>query len=104
MANGVVYVSTSMYDYAAFDAANGTLLWSQVINNGNTNASSPTVANGVVYVTAGKLWALDPATGAVLWSATPPNNGNATGDPTIANGIVYVGSDRKQLLAYHLPG
>ena len=43
------------------------------------------MANGVVYVTTGKIYALDASTGAILWSE------NASGDfsPIVANGVVY---------------
>lgn len=54
--------------------------------------SSPTVANGTVYIGSGdqNVYALDAATGALKWSF-------ATGDvvhasPAVANGLVYVGS------------
>ena len=54
--------------------------------------SSPTVANGIVYVGSldHNVYALNAKTGTKIWNYT-------TGDlvyssPTVANGIVYVGS------------
>ncbi len=65
-------------------------------------SSSPTVANGVVYVGSDdhKLYAFDAKTGATLWTAT-------TGDkvfssPAVAtNGVVYVGSEDGKLYAFN---
>jgi outer membrane protein assembly factor BamB len=48
------------------------------------------VANGVVYVSSDKLYALNATTGAELWSSTT----KAESAPTVANGVLYVGSDK----------
>ncbi len=62
------------------------------IKTGGEVASSPAVADGVVYVGSydGKVYALNAATGAYVWSY-------ATGEmvvssPAVANNTVYVGS------------
>ena len=62
----------------AFDAATGGLVWQRAISPGFIIFSSPTVANGVLYVASsldasathfdGKLYAVDAATGDVLFS------------------------------------
>ena len=61
--------------------------------------SSPTVANGVVYIGSGDqhLYALEAATGALRWVF-------ATGDvvhgsPAVADGVVYIGSFDRNLYA-----
>jgi outer membrane protein assembly factor BamB len=64
-------------------------------------ASSPAVANGVVYVGSEEpdshVYALNAATGAQLWAFS------ATIDfmpsPAVANGVVYVGADDGNLYA-----
>ena len=64
--------------------------------------SSPTVANGVVYIgsTDDHVWALDASTGEKLWSYKTGYFVNAS--PTVANGKLYVGSDN--MYAFKLPG
>jgi outer membrane protein assembly factor BamB len=54
--------------------------------------SSPTVANGVVYVGSHdkKVYALNATTGAFKWSYT--TGGSVYSSPAVANGVVYVGS------------
>ena len=54
--------------------------------------SSPTVANGVVYVGSedDNVYALNANTGTKVWSYTTGNL--CILSPTVANGIVYVGS------------
>jgi outer membrane protein assembly factor BamB len=55
-------------------------------------ASSPGIADGVVYVGSGddNLYAMDALTGTVVWNYT--TNGDIASSPAIADGIVYVGS------------
>jgi PGF-CTERM protein len=56
-------------------------------------ASSPAVANGVVYVGSddNNLYALNATTGAKLWSYT--TGGYVDSSPAVVKGVVYVGSD-----------
>src|ERR1035438_7480561 len=63
-------------------------------------ASSPAVANGVVYVGSGddKLYAFNAATGRLVWSAATSNY--LWSSPAVANGVVYVGSDDDKLHAF----
>jgi outer membrane protein assembly factor BamB len=62
--------------------------------------SSPTVANGVVYVGSSdyNVYALSEETGAKLWSYTTGGD-TSYSSPAVANGIVYVGSDDGHLYA-----
>ena len=78
----------------------GKRVWA--VSTGAVIDSSPTVANGIVYVGSQdhKLYALDARTGATLWTYT-------AGDiidpwPTVANGVVDVGSWDGKLYAFHL--
>ena len=65
--------------------------------------SSPTVANGIVYVGSQdhKLYALNARTGTTLWTYTAGDIIDSS--PTVANGVVYVGSWDGKLYAFHLP-
>jgi hypothetical protein len=117
VANGVVYVPTTQSMFEAFDA-NGvtncsgtpvtcTPLWRAVIGSqAFGQSSSPTIANGVVYVgteDAG-LDAFDaagvencsgtPATCTPLWSGQTA--GAVRSSPTVANGFVYALSNDLQ--------
>jgi hypothetical protein len=53
----------------ALNASTGVKLWTYVI--GTASVSSPSVANGVVYIGGGSnVYALNASTGAKLWSYT----------------------------------
>lgn len=96
---GVVYVWTDQSHLYALSASSGVLLWTFTAPDGNQ--SSPSLANGVLYLTGNQdIYALDASTGVMLWkSATdyPPSS------PVIANGVLYVESTCC-MTAYHLPG
>ncbi len=87
VANGLVYIgSDKLY---AFNATTGAQVWTASLSG---TASSPTVINGVVYVTtafSGTLSAFNAQTGAQLWSVALGNN--LISNPSMANGIAYVG-------------
>src|SRR5216683_2381571 len=61
--------------------------------------SSPTVANGVVYVASNdeELYAFNATTGAVLWSTCIGAGTSST--PAVAKGVVYIGSGDGNLYA-----
>ena len=60
--------------------------------------SSPSVANGVVYVGGGDdIYALNAVTGALLWKYTTA--GPVQSSPAVADGVVYVGSEDDNLYA-----
>ncbi|TMC21584.1 MAG: hypothetical protein E6J34_09310 [Chloroflexi bacterium] len=62
--------------------------------------SSPTVANGVVYVGSDnhKLYAFDAITGQQKWTSS---TGSAIySSPAVANGVVYIGSEDHKLYAF----
>ena len=61
--------------------------------------SSPTVANGVVYVASNdeELYAFNATTGAVLWSTCI--GAGTSSSPAVAKGVVYIGSGDGNLYA-----
>ena len=75
------------------------IAWSTTTGGGI--ASSPAVANGVVYAGSldGKFYAFDAATGAVLWTATI--GPSIYSSPAVAKGAVYVGGADHKLYAYN---
>jgi eukaryotic-like serine/threonine-protein kinase len=103
--NGVVYTGSGKGNVYAINAKTGAMLWSQ--NVGGVT-SSPAVADGVVYVSAGSspggtLYALNAATGDQLWSYALGSNVQSIPPPTVVDGVVYlaltVNSDDGQLFA-----
>ncbi len=97
VANGIIYVVSSgvQNQLFALNANTGALLWKY------TTAyitSSPTVANGVLYVGAANepsLYALNAVTGAFLWKYAT-GGGRIDFAPAVANGTVYFGDDGEQ--------
>jgi outer membrane protein assembly factor BamB len=106
----VVYVGSGDYNFYAFDATSGAIVWAGA--TGGPIGSSPAVANGVVYVGSGdgKLYAFAAAgrTGcggisipcSPLWTAS--TGGPVNSSPAVANGMVYVGSADGHLYAFGL--
>ena len=80
-------------------------------NTGGPVTSSPTVANGVVYVGSsdGRLYAFQ-ASGcnapggscAPMWRAF--TSGPVSSSPAVASGLVYVGSENRRLYAFDATG
>jgi eukaryotic-like serine/threonine-protein kinase len=98
VAGGTVYLSSSMQVYA-LDAATGHVRWSYTTTS-YLSTSSPTVADGTVYVAGGltdKVYALDAATGSLRWSY--PTGGEVDSSPAVAGGTVYIGSDDRNVYA-----
>ncbi len=83
VADGIVYVCT---DFAlhAVDASTGTQIWS---NDTFAFHSSPTVANGVLYISSD---AFNASTGTEIWHFQAKRQINAS--PVIVNGIIYIAS------------
>ena len=120
VANGVVYVGSQ----TDFDDASGKLnafaaagcgnavcapLWQGVAGSQSILESSPTVADGVVYVGAfdGKLYAFNAdgcgqALCKPLWAGT--TGGSIESTPLVYKGMVFVGSDDGNLYAFKARG
>jgi outer membrane protein assembly factor BamB len=96
VANGVVYIADGTVD--ALNASTGAKLWSFATSG--TVVSSPTVANGVVYIasTDGTLSALNASTGAKLWDFAADGFALES-SPAVANGVVYVSSEDHNVYA-----
>jgi outer membrane protein assembly factor BamB len=94
VANGVLYVGVERtgpenpYDLYALDAATGAIHWRATL--GSLVASTPSVANGTVYVGSdSRVYALDASTGTIAWQYQVAQNFSAT-SPIVANGVLYV--------------
>ena len=123
--DAVVYIASDAGLLYAFDAQGTTgcggspricfPLWTASLGNqgGHNIFSSPTVANGVVYIGSNdnRLYAFDakgttncgggPKTCAPLWTA--PTAGAPNDSPAVANGVVFVGTGAK-LYAFDAAG
>jgi outer membrane protein assembly factor BamB len=92
---GQVYICGGTHVYAV-SAANGRIAWA--FSAGDNVASSPAIANGIVYLGSagppapGRFLALSAATGALLYSEAAKavdTDAAGFGSPVIANGWVY---------------
>jgi outer membrane protein assembly factor BamB len=108
--NGVVYVGSSDGNVYALNASTGNKIWNftskgpgePAAEKGITGAfaSSPAVANEVVYIGSddGNVYALNAVTGVKIWNYSTSKQplyslGNQVeSSPTVSDGIVYVGS------------
>jgi outer membrane protein assembly factor BamB len=85
----VVYVASADGGVYAFDAtAGGAPRW--LFPTGSPITSSPTIADGILYVASGKtLYAVDAATGTELWRYGAGYVINTS--PVVVNGFVFIG-------------
>lgn len=92
IANGVVFV-TGGNSVFALDGITGRKIWRHNLGP-QANISSPSVANGLVYVGGTALYALSTVDGHLIWK----NNsvGVNVSTPAIANGRVFVNSEDPQ--------
>jgi eukaryotic-like serine/threonine-protein kinase len=103
IAAGIVYVAPenwgSPYLFALY-AETGNTLWEHTMNA--FAASSPVIANGVVYVGSEdfNIYALSARTGAPLWQYTTGNY--VVASPAVANGFLYAASGDSNLYAFSL--
>jgi outer membrane protein assembly factor BamB len=88
---------TGDYSAVAGSTPNNQLKWSN--SNLNIGYSSPTVANGVVYVGSyGDVYAFNATTGAQLWMKATVGSGDT---PAVVNGVVYVGDHSGNVYAFN---
>ena len=72
-------------------------LWTYTTGQGG--ASSPAVADGMVFVGGhGKLYALNETTGAQIWSSSVIASYSS---PAVADGLVFIGSDSEKVYAFN---
>jgi outer membrane protein assembly factor BamB len=108
IANGNVYVAGENLE--EFQAQTGALMWDVKLNS--EAISSPTIANGVIYLSEAyenaTLFALNAMSGATLWANSLFVDGSNS-SITVVNGNVYVGTGipvqngGDYLYAFHLP-
>lgn len=103
VSGGRVYFTAADGKVHALDAASGAELWSAAPGT----ASSPSLANGVVYAGGSggspATSALDATTGALLWSNQPMNS-QYHPSPVIIDGMLFVANQTcGSLCAYGLP-
>ncbi len=77
---------------------------------GGTIMSSPTEANGIVYISSngnthvikqnGYFYAFNAKTGTMVWKPVLIGSNDAGNAPTVANGVVYMGAPDTYLYAY----
>jgi outer membrane protein assembly factor BamB len=113
LADNIVYIISWTGTLSAFDSGSGAKVWDQ---SAGGIGSSPTVANGVLYIgdnVSYVLYAIDSTSGTERWHYpqfyTPPANGvtyqpsfpdgGITSSPAVANGVVYIGSADYNLYA-----
>jgi len=92
VAGGMVYFGGFDKNVTALNATTGAFIWNYT-TLGWLAASSPAVADGVVYIGGGygnTVLALNATTGDKIWSIT--TGGNVHSSPAVVDGVVYVGS------------
>jgi polyvinyl alcohol dehydrogenase (cytochrome) len=105
--SGIAYFPDWGGNIWAVDVKTGKSIWSHQLSDygltaGTVSRTSPTVANGIVYIgtqytptgQTGWLLAIDAATGHLWWKMQPDTSNPfpvITGSPTVSFGIVYVG-------------
>lgn len=90
VANGLVYFGSCDGNLYAVNAVTGTLAWQAPVQAGD--GFSPTIANGVVYVSppapSQNTYAFDAQTGTLLWTVNTDSPYLPT-QPAISNNLVY---------------
>lgn len=99
LADGTLFVATKSGDLLALDAATGSLRWRTHLTD-YVVRSSPSVANGTVYLGAGfALYAIDASTGKTKWQAATRYVGQST--PTVADGVVVISSQEEWVYGFN---
>jgi outer membrane protein assembly factor BamB len=114
VAGGVVYIRTELGDVYAINSSTGKKEWLYQARGGNSGitflgaSSSPTVADGKIYVGGGKyLYALNASTGKEWWVFEGEGSTRTrfhpetvfNSAPTVVNGTVYISSRGGNLYA-----
>jgi len=101
---GTVFKNSILTAYDATRGHNGTVKWSVVISN-PISQSSPTVANGVVYIGTddGYILAFDESNGNPLWTS-PKLDSGVFSPPVVGINRIYVVTNLGTLDVFGLPG
>lgn len=90
--NGRVFALNGDGVLSAFDAANGSVIWSKQLPGQYSFDSAPTVYRGVIYTagagSGGTAYAVSADTGSVLWTARVANGSYSS--PAVTSDGVYV--------------
>lgn len=89
VSDGKVFVSVTNKLYC-LNIETGKVIWSNEISG-----SSPTVANGKVFMYDSKTYCLDEDTGEVIWSYESGISGDDYNTPVVADGKVFASSPGK---------
>ena len=102
--SGKVFVVNEMGLMKAFNAANGTLLWSVDLPDQYSFTSPPTAANGIVFTggagSGGTVYAVDETNGALLWTMGVENGDHSS--PAVTLGSVFVSYACPQAYAFNI--
>jgi outer membrane protein assembly factor BamB len=98
--SGLVYVTTKNGTLHVLNASNGDEEWKES-SFAEFGASSPTLANGNVYVVADEGYVFDAAATKSQLDSTTGFGGTAGSDPVVSDGSIYTGSADGQLYAYN---
>ena len=101
--NGSVYVPTGGYLWA-FDADNGSLIWSYQLSPVGTSDSTPAYSNGKLIFGASNnyVYAVNATDGSLIWrylASDPGQTSSMWGSPTVSTGRVFIGSNDMRLHA-----
>jgi len=103
IAYGKIYAHTQVSNFGqdlyCLDAYSGDFLWNQ--STGGSNFSSPSVADGKVYVGSSLnncVYCIDAMDGSYIWSYS--TDSAVTISPAIAHGRVYIGSDDGNVIVF----
>lgn len=101
VAYGMVYFGGFDTNVTALNATTGEVVWNYT-TGGYLAASSPAVADGIVYIGGGYgkgVFALNATTGDKIWNYT--TEGEVHSSPAVADGIVYIGSYDDNVYAFN---
>lgn len=99
VSGGAVYIYCAA-NLLSLDTATGIAKWQYATGDLTNNIESPTVANGMVYLSTFDgnftVGAVDATTGTLVWGY---HGGIGRSNPAVVNGVVYAGDEGNKLVA-----